>query len=110
MEIKFDNIQTENSRLRSELHDVERKLDIQGKEVVSKEEQLRQRNWQLEDERQSRQADEDTLQRLLQQTKLEVSNIREIMNKEKLDMEEKLKRVIKPIYTYLFFINVFICW
>ena len=48
---KFEELRTDNTRLKSDNNDYQRKLEASSNDLLNKEEQCRQFQWQLDDER-----------------------------------------------------------
>jgi chromosome segregation ATPase len=90
---RFEQLQTENLRLKNELtasqHDVERL----SAEVSSLEENKRLLQWQVEDLHNKNIFADDALQRKLQQVSTELSAAKEIAHREKFELEKKLEKV-----------------
>ena len=77
LEGKFQILQTENSRLKSENGDMHRRVESLTDEVSTKDEYGRQLQWRLDDERTSRQQSDDQMQRRVHQMTLDLSITRE---------------------------------
>eukprot|EP01041_Mallomonas_annulata_P011457 gene11457-23962_t len=98
LEERFEMLQTENSRLHSELLELQRNITMKTEELGEKEEQLRQVQWRLEDERQNSQLTEDTLQRQLQQLQSDNMSLKDHVILEKTEFEQTLKRTTSELH------------
>ena len=98
LESKFDTIQTENIRLKSELANSRCRVDLLSEESLRREEYLRQVQWRLDAERESRSSeDRDSITRLQQ-------NLTEALSaKENLTtlLRESQRACEKVLYHYI---------
>ena len=53
--MKFEELRTENSKLKSDKNDFQRKIESLSNEILNHEEQNRQLQWRLNDERNNQQ-------------------------------------------------------
>lgn len=74
---KFEQLQTENSRIKSDYQDAVRKHEFVVEEIHTHEETARKLQWRLDDERRKRNEVDDSNQRLIQQLTMEVHNLQE---------------------------------
>lgn len=91
---RFEQLQTENSRLKSELSESLRKCEILSDGINIEEEKSRQLQWRLDDERLSQQQSDDSMQRRIQQLQLELSVARETIATDALEHQRRLEKVI----------------
>lgn len=92
LESRFEQLQTENTRLKAEASDNFRKFEILSEEMSLKEEQCRQLQWRLDDERLSSQSSHDTIHRQLQQLTLDLAVAKEAHKVEATDLQRKLEK------------------
>ena len=90
---KFEHLHVENSRLRSENSDLLLKNETAADDVLSKRDQMRQLQWKLDDERNSKQQDNDQKQRHVQHLNLEMLAAREKAAQE----VEELSKVVDQV-------------
>jgi len=93
LENKLESLLTENTRLKGELQDAQRRSELMNDELTSKEEQIRQLTWRLDDERSIKQRGDDILHRQLQQTVLELTLVKEANDKRDSDHHHALEKV-----------------
>ena len=74
---KFETLNTENSRLKSELQGSQRFVESQQKELLQDKEKLQSLNWQLDDERGNKQRLCDALERQVQSLNTEVDTLKD---------------------------------
>lgn len=90
---RFEQLHTENSRLRSECADTQRKLEAAGEELLIKEESCRHLQWRLDDLRLGKQQTDDSLNRSLQEAKLQLAALSESAKKDIGDVKSNLEKV-----------------
>ena len=74
---KFETLNTENSRLKSELQGSQRVVESQQKDLLQDKEKLQGVQWQLEDERSNKQRLCDALERQVQSLNAEVDALKD---------------------------------
>lgn len=93
LEKKFELLQTENSRLKSGNNECHRKIETAGDEMAVKEEQARQLQWRLDDERSSKQQSDDQTQRRVNQLTLDLTVAREKAVQDISELQRALDKV-----------------
>ena len=93
LDSRFEQLQTENTRLKNELAAAQRKCEHYSEEVSGKEEVRRQLQWQLDDEQANRTQVENAHAHALQQVALELSMLKENASKDVADLKKKLGKV-----------------
>ena len=89
---KFEQLQTENSRIKNDYLTVARKHEVLVEELNAKDEINRQLQWRLEDERVNKQLHDDSSQRIVQQLTLDLSLTKENLTQEIHDLRHKLEK------------------
>ena len=74
---KFDVLQTENSRLKLEILEWQRKMEYTSDDAANKGEQLRLLQWRMDDERNMKQQGDDQDKRRMNQLSSDLSAARE---------------------------------
>ena len=64
---KFEELRTENSRIKLENNEYHRRIESLSDEISNKDEQLRQLQWKLDDERNNKQLNDDQIHRKINQ-------------------------------------------
>ena len=90
---KFEELRTENSRLKSENSDSHRKIEALADEISNKDEQARQLHWKLDDERNSKQQGDDQVQRRIHQLNLDLAVAREKLIQDTSDLQRSVDKV-----------------
>ena len=93
LDSRFEQLQTENVRLKSEVSDLHRRNEMLSEEVSAKEENLRQLQWHMDDERISRQEAEDAVERRLQQVSLDLTLEKDKSGRLVADLQHQLEKV-----------------
>jgi cell division protein FtsB len=93
LDSRFEQLQTENVRLKSEVSDLHRRNEMLSEEVSAKEENLRQLQWRIDDERMSRQEAEDATERRLQQLSLDLTLEKDKSGRLISDLQHQLEKV-----------------
>lgn len=101
LETRFEALQTENTRLKSELSSAQRKRESMTEELALKEEAMRKLQWTLEDERAERHQSENMNAHKLQQVAIELSMQKENAGRDLTDLKNKLAMVFLTIQTLL---------
>jgi chromosome segregation ATPase len=94
---KFEQLQTENSRLKNDNNDYQRKLENSSDELNMKEESSRQLQWRLDDERNSKQQGDDQIQRKIHQLNLDLSLSREKAIQSTSDLQRALDKSVNEV-------------
>jgi len=92
LDTRFEQLQTENSRVKSDYWEAQRRIEHLTEEAAAKEESCRQLQWRLDDERLSKQQGDDSLQRRLQHTTMELAALKETTAKDLHDMQIRLDK------------------
>ena len=90
---KFEQLQTENSRLKAENMEANRKVDALSDESSAKEEHLRQLQWRLDDERNSKQQGDDLGHRKVHQLSLDLVAAKDKAAQDLSDLSKSLEKV-----------------
>ena len=103
LESRFDTIQTENMRLKSELHIATSRGDLLGEEAVRREEYLRQITWRLDEERRLRMVEDETIQARAQDVVRNALSAKEDFASQLAEYQRKLDKVYisNSIWEYL---------
>lgn len=91
---KFEHLHLENSKLRSENSDLLLKSETAADDVLGKRDQMRQLQWKLDDERNSKQHDDDMKQRHIQQLSLEIIVIKEKAAQDVAELSNVVDKVV----------------
>jgi hypothetical protein len=89
---KFEQLQTENSRIKNDYLTVARKHEVLVEELNAKDEINRQLQWRLEDERVNKQLHDDSSQRTVQQLTLDLSLTKDNLTQEIHELRHKLEK------------------
>jgi hypothetical protein len=95
LELRYERIQTENHRIKSERDETNRLCEQLRDELSAKEELRRQTQWQLDDERSVKTVADDTLQRSLRQALIDLAGCKDSKVKEISDLQKTITKVIK---------------
>lgn len=90
---KFEQLQTENTRLKSENMEANRKVESLSDESSAKEEHLRQLQWRLDDERNSKQQGDDLGHRKVHQLSLDLVGVKDKAAQDLSDLSKSLEKV-----------------
>lgn len=90
---RFEQLQTENTKLKKELSVSCQKVEELTKDTSSLEENKRLLQWQIEDLRNSTVVSDDAMQRQLQEMTKQVSNLKEALQRDKFEYERKIEKV-----------------
>ena len=93
LEAKFDIIQTENTRLKSELANSRCKVDLLSEEALRREEYLRQVQWRLDSERENRSSEDQQAILRLQQSLAEVVSAKESLTLQLRESQRAYEKV-----------------
>eukprot|EP01034_Spumella_vulgaris_P025482 gene25482-31948_t len=93
LELRYERIQTENHRIKSEREEAQRLCEQLREEVNNKEEQRRQTQWQLDDERTVKSVADDTLQRNLRQAALDLTACKESAAREVGELTKTIAKI-----------------
>jgi hypothetical protein len=93
LDTRFEQLQTENTRLKNELSGAQRQSEALSEELSHKEESRRQLQWSLDDERAARAQSENALSHQVQQMTLELSLHKEHAGKDVTELKRKLAQV-----------------
>ena len=91
---KFEHLHLENSKLRSENSDLLLKSETAADDVLGKRDQMRQLQWKLDDERNSKQHDDDMKQRHIQQLSLEIIVVKEKAAQDVAELSNVVDKVV----------------
>lgn len=97
LEKKFEQLQTENSRLKSDLTTTLAECDKMTTSLYRQEEEKSKLQWALEDERQQRIHSEDALRRELQTLQLDLTLCKENAEKRVANVQNELDSVRETI-------------
>lgn len=90
---RFEQLRTDNSRLKSELGDALRRQEVLSEESSVKEDQLRQLQWRTDDERTAKLQNDDSMQRHIQQLSLDLNITRDTCQREAAEYQKNLEKV-----------------
>jgi chromosome segregation ATPase len=93
LESRFESLQTDNTRLKSELAASLRKRESLAEELAAKEEARRQLQWALDDERAVKAQAENMHAHAVQQLTLEISMLKENTDTDVAELKRKLSMV-----------------
>ena len=93
LDSKFEILQSENSRLKTENGDLHRRLQAVNDEMAVKYDHARQLQYRLEEDRTNKQQSDDQLQRKLQQMASELSSTREKSIQDVADMHRAVDKM-----------------
>lgn len=93
LDTRFEQLQTENTRLKNELGAAQRKSEHLSEELSQKEEARRQLQWSLDDERTARTQAENNMAHELQQVTLELSLHKDNASQDVAELKKKLAAV-----------------
>jgi len=96
LDTRFEQLQTENTRLKNELAGASRQCEHLAEDNAHKEEARRQLQWSLDDERSARAQAENVAAHQLQQVTLELSIHTENAAKDISELKRKLAQVCTP--------------
>ena len=99
LDTRFEQLQTENTRLKNELAGATRQCEHLAEDNAHKEEARRQLQWSLDDERSARAQAENVAAHQLQQVTLELSIHKENTAKDISELKRKLAQVGIPLST-----------
>lgn len=108
LDTRFEQLQTENTRLKNELAASLRKSEHLVEDLSQKEEGRRQLQWSLDDERTARTQAENTMAHELQQAMLELSLCKDNAAKDVTELKRKLAAV-SVLYFLGPFCVMFVC-
>ena len=91
---KFEQLLTDNGRLKAELHEAKRLNEKSEEQIGMKEESIRQLQWKIEDERLGRQQNDDTLHRQLNQASLEIGSYKDSASKECAELKNQIEKLL----------------
>lgn len=94
LDSKFEQLSTDNSRLKADVAEGVRRIEHLTEEIALKEEAIRHLQWRLEDERIGRQQADDSLQRRLQQATLELSTCKDLAGKDMNEIQARLDKAV----------------
>ena len=90
---KFEVLQTENSRLKLEVLEWQRKMESTSDEAAAKAEQLRLLQWRMDDERNMKQQGDDQDKRRMNQLSSDLSAARDRAAHDALEIEKLTEKV-----------------
>ena len=93
LDSRFEQLRTDNSRLKSELADALRRCELCGEELRLKDDQLRQLHWRIEDEHSAKILLDDAMQRQLQQLTIDLSVAKDTGQREAAEFAKSLEKV-----------------
>lgn len=94
LESRFEQLITDNSRLKTELQESHRRVETSTDDVLLRDDHIRQLQWRLEDERVTRQQLEDDLKRKLAAAALELVAEKDHSSKELSDVNSRADKVV----------------
>ena len=95
LERRFEQLQTENSRLKSDLSDSQNDNEKLSTALSRAEEARCQLQWQLEDERSQKIASDDSMKRTIHKLNLDISFAKESAAKRTFELENEIEKVRK---------------
>ena len=99
---RFDQLKTENLRLKADSVDYSRRMESLQEELAIKDTLLRQVMWRAEDERQVKLQADDSAQRQIQKLSIELSALKETSARDVSEFQRSLEKV-----QYLFVFDVY---
>ena len=90
---KFEELRTENSRIKLENNEYHRRIESLSDEISNKDEQLRQLQWKLDDERNNKQLNDDQIHRKINQLNLDLAISREKLIQDTSDQKRIIDKV-----------------
>lgn len=97
LDSKFEQLQTENNRLKSENNECRRNNEQLVEEARNRDDLCRQLQWTLDDERISRQREEDNMKRQIQQAQLDLNQSRDALLNASSEFQRKLDKAISDV-------------
>ena len=101
LERRFEQLQTENSRLKTDLIDAHGECENLSTSMTRQEESRSQLQWLFEDERSQKLANEDTMKRQIQKLSVDLSVSKESAAKKTFDLENEIEKVTELLYVVL---------
>jgi hypothetical protein len=98
LERRFEQLQTENSRLKTDLIDAHSECEKLSTSMTRQEESRSQLQWLFEDERSQKLANEDTMKRQIQKLSVDLSVSKESAAKRTFDLENDIEKVTELLY------------
>lgn len=95
LERRFEQLQTENSRLKADLVDAHSECEKISTSLSRQEESRSQLQWLFEDERSQKLTNEDSMKRQIQKLSVDLSVAKETAAKRTFDLENEIEKVIK---------------
>lgn len=93
LDSRFEQLRTDNSRLKSELADALRRCELFDEELRMKDDQLRQIHWRVEDERSAKIIQDDAIQRQLQQLTIDLAVTKDTSQREAAEFAKSIEKV-----------------
>eukprot|EP01035_Chromulina_nebulosa_P038010 gene38010-51333_t len=92
LERRFEQLQTENSRLKADLVDAHTECEKLSTSMSRQEESRSQLQWLFEDERSQKLANEDSMKRQIQKLSVDLSVTKETAAKRTFDLENEIEK------------------
>lgn len=100
LERRFEQLQTENSRLKADLVDANTECEKLSTSMSRQEESRSQLQWLFEDERSQKLANEDSMKRQIQKLSVDISVTKETAAKRTFDLENEIEKVTQLYFKY----------